>query len=370
MPMRSSPSPKDQTRLWPLDALRGLATVGMVETHVCNVGRMVSQTQTRGAHAVDFANGLVAPLFFVVTGFALAWRPPETQGQVLRRCRAALGWWMVAFLLHLPQVGSPGGVDCTPLRQFDVLHSLALAAFALTFLQWRVPPARQALACAALAGVVLWLTVAVDRGCLWAGLPLYLQGWFAHNAASRFPLLPWSAFLFFGASLPALSRGAAHPRRWAGLLMATGTIAWLATGTAWGRTLTFDARANPFFLVTRAAAVGAPVLLAPASASVPPGSAARGCAWLGRRSLALYAVHLFLLFSTLVPGGPLADRFAGTLTPLGVTLWAAGLLAASAALVWVGRRGMGRLAGRSSRGGRGTSPARDSLENPLGEPPS
>jgi uncharacterized membrane protein len=83
-------SSDQKSRLWPVDALHGLAVVGMVETHVYNVSADPSLLANPLAPLLDALNGLVAPLFFVLTGFILQLRPANTAAGTLgRRLRNA-----------------------------------------------------------------------------------------------------------------------------------------------------------------------------------------------------------------------------------------------------------------------------------------
>lgn len=157
--------PSDQKdRLWPVDVLRGFAVIGMVEAHVYNVSADPILLAHPLAPWLDALNGLVAPLFFVLTGFVLQLRPANTAGTLGRRLRNAAGWWVLAMLLHLPLINAGrGGINFSPCLHFDVLHALAASAFSRTLVQWGsgAKPRPRLLAGTTLA--VLILTTLSDR---------------------------------------------------------------------------------------------------------------------------------------------------------------------------------------------------------------
>src|SRR4051812_39177305 len=67
---------QESRRLWPLDALRGAAVVVMVETHVFNAAAAPRLQNAHFSGVWNGFHGLVAPLFFMLTGYALELRPP------------------------------------------------------------------------------------------------------------------------------------------------------------------------------------------------------------------------------------------------------------------------------------------------------
>lgn len=331
------PSADRNGRLWPVDVLRGLAVVGMIETHVYNVGADPSLLANPLAPLLDALNGLVAPLFFVLTGFILQLKPASTAGRLGRRVCGAAGWWALAMLLHLPVIDAGGGgVDFSPWLQFDVLNALAASAFGLTLVQWSAGVEQRPQRLGGAAVAVLVMTALTDHLHLAYALTPWLRGWVAHGAYSRFPLLPWSAFVFFGAWLAGLREklGLGEPALWPAWFVCTavGAIALALSHSPPGRNLTHDGRANPLFTISRASLIALLLYVFLAWQRKAPNAPLRALAWLGRCSLGLYAMHLSLFFSVAMPGGSWATRVASRMSILEVVAFAAGLLVLSAAL--------------------------------------
>jgi surface polysaccharide O-acyltransferase-like enzyme len=227
-------------------------------------------------------------------------------------------------------------VNFLPWLHFDVLHALTASAIWLTLVQWGAGVEQRPRFLGGTTVAVLVLTALNDRLHVADALNPWLRGWVAHGTYSRFPLLPWSAFMFFGAWLAALRKELrlGGPAPWpAGFVCAAaGTAALVLWHSPAGRSLTIDARANPLFTISRASAVALLLYLFLAWQNKAPNAWLRKLAWLGRCSLGLYGSHLSLFFSEAMPGGSWATRVASRLSFLEVVALAVVLLAVSVAL--------------------------------------
>jgi surface polysaccharide O-acyltransferase-like enzyme len=241
------------------------------------------------------------------------------------------------MLLHLPVLDAGGsGINFSPWLQFDVLHALAASACWLTLVQWGSGVEQRPRLLAGTIVAVLISSTLCDRLHVADALNPWLRGWVAHGIYSRFPLLPWSAFMFFGAWLAALRKelGLGESAPWtAGFAcVVAGTAALALWHSPAGRNLTHDGRANPLFAISRASAIALLLYLFLAWQDKAPNALFRKLAWLGRCSLGLYATHLSLFFSVGMPGGSWAARVASRLSFFEVIGLAAVLLALSVAL--------------------------------------
>jgi uncharacterized membrane protein len=346
---------REPGRLWPLDAVRGAAVIVMVETHVFNTAADPGLQNTPFTGVWSGLHGLVAPLFFVVTGYALELKPPTTRPALRRRLRGIALWWGLGMLLHLPSRGSAGSfLDVSPLLQFDVLHALAMAALGLTATQLTVR--RRSLPYFLLTLLTLAGAVVADRSSWVGSLDPWCQGLVVHTVHSRFPLLPWSAFAWLGAWLAAFEgRSLSRSRTvasggWVSVALLFSVLAFLLGCTPWGRQLTTDGRANPLFTLERAGVAMALVLASLSLQDRSPGRVASALTCFGRRSLGLYCVHLFLFFTEFAPGGSWASQVAARCSVDGVAGTTVLLLGFSLAICWCAEVGRGAVRAQNPLG--------------------
>jgi uncharacterized membrane protein len=275
------------------------------------------------------ARGFTAPLFLVVAGWALAASTRRAAGgpSVLRSRlpRVALlaalglalrwpGWAREALLRLEPE-------PWRHLLAFDVLQTIAggllLSAAILSLPLGR---GRAIAAFALLAGAALTAAFCVPDPRLPAGLAaIALEQ--AVGGTSPFPLFPWLVYLFAGVVLGLAARDGG--RRTALVVAASG----LALAIPFVLLSPGDfAPAHPVLVGFR---IGV-VLLALALLHAVPGWAARAVAPLGRASVAVYALHLPVVYGWSTVAG--LSRRIGPSLGLGEALAVAGVvLAASAA---------------------------------------
>ena len=332
-------------RLPALDAARALGVVAMVVGHTLDALLSPAARLHPGTVAYWKARGLTAPLFMLVAGWAVtvAIRRGRARGLGIVRARlprvllllavgVALRWpgWGEAAL----RAGDPA--VWAHLLALDALHTIALAFLgaALVFALGR-PPREEALL------FTLLVVVAVTFGMrtpppLPTALPaLALEQ--VLGGTSPFPLLPWVAY-FYAGCLVGLAVGdgsarAAQGMAWLGAALVLAT-AWQGIGTA--------PPGEPALITFR---IGAILLLLAALSALPAGLAA-ALAPLGRLSLAVYALHVPVVYGwSTVPG--LAWRIGPTLGVGQALAVAALVLLASVAAAWAlsaAAGGVGRLA--------------------------
>lgn len=96
-------------RLAWIDLLRGLAVVGMIETHVVNVFLSSGYDTAGWRSQLSFFNGLVAPAFLWIAGY-IQGRSVRRSHELGRPVATAARWrrlgFVVAlsFLLHIPGI--------------------------------------------------------------------------------------------------------------------------------------------------------------------------------------------------------------------------------------------------------------------------
>lgn len=222
-------------RIKAFDWLRGVAVLVMVETHSLVFLRPEFH-QTRAMAWLNWVNGLVAPSFILAAGFSLGllqvraaasgW--PGQRARLWRTLRRIVEVLAVATLVNM--VWFP--VTAIPhwLTRIDILQciglSLLLALPVLLVLARR--PYLLATVSLLLALAIFFLAPFAEQVTGSAASQLLKRGgpW-----STVFPLVPWSGYVFLGASLGALL-GVDDARRarwllWA--LVGAGLLTWALT---------------------------------------------------------------------------------------------------------------------------------------------
>jgi uncharacterized membrane protein len=202
-------------RFYFIDQFRGWAVVFMVETHVVNAFLHYGLRSSLAYKALDFFNGLIAPSFLFIAGFAFAivaerkWddflKPGRVFWKQFLRCLQIL---LVGYLLHVPRFSLRYLLHVLKLgggKNFwgvDVLHSIAISLLLLLLFipLWRRRERYFAFLAAAGLAVSL-LTPLLYRLPVAGYLPQFLAGYVKRQMYSQFPLFPWMGFVFLGAAV-------------------------------------------------------------------------------------------------------------------------------------------------------------------------
>lgn len=346
----SAPTPPRRPRLAALDAARALGVVAMVVGHTLDALLSPAARIHPAAVAYWKARGLTAPLFLLVSGWAVAVAlrraPARGLGAVSQRLPRVLLLLAVGVALRWPGWGVAGLRAGDPavwahLLGFDALHTIAVAfLLAAAVLSLGRPPREERLLLVAL------LVLAVALGMrtpppLPASLPaLALEQ--ALGGTSPFPVVPWAAYFLAGClvglAVEEAPGRAAGWMAWLGAALVAGTF-WQEVGTA--------PPGQPALIAFR---IGL-ILLLLALLSRVPDRVGPAVAPLGRHSLAIYALHVPVVYGwSTVPG--LAWRVGPRLGAIEALLVALLVLAAAALAAWllsVARRGAGRLLGAAGQ---------------------
>lgn len=330
VPVRNAPS--QPPRIAALDAARALAVVAMVAGHTLDAVLSLAARDAPAVAAYWKARGLTAPVFLAAAGWAVtvAVRRGRRTGLAIaadRLPRVAL-LLALGYALRWPGWGAAllrAGDASTwaHLLAFDALHAIAvslLAAALVLGLPWTAREQGGAFAALAVLSVALGMGGAAPLPVAPEALPpppLAMALAQAAGGTSPFPLVPWSAYFFVGATVGLLA-GDASGRR-AVAMGAAGAA--LVAATCWTGVGTMPP-GHPVLFAFRAGAV---LLLFAALAAVPARLAALA-APLGRASLGVYVVHLAMVYGWSTFEG-LAQRIGPALSP------GAGLATAAAVLV-------------------------------------
>jgi acyltransferase len=319
-------TPVARSRIPALDAARALGVVAMVCGHTLDA---LLAPAVRAEPSMVFywkARGLTAPLFLLVSGWAvsvaIARSGAQGAGVVRARLPRVVLLLLLGFALRWPGWDFAGLWDgdrevWRHFLAFDALHAIAVAllAAAAVFATLRGRGARAA-AFGALTGLAIAGGLVVPRPSAFALPALALEQ--AFGGTSPFPVVPWVAYFFAGACVGLLV-GDARGRR---------AAAMAAVGVALGALVFLDVGdMPPWHPVLIGFRVGA-ILLVLALLSFVPERAAKRLAPLGRASLAVYAIHVPIVYGWSTYRG-LATRVGPTLPFATAVAAAAGVLAAS-----------------------------------------
>ncbi len=337
-----------------IDALRGLAVVVMIETHTLNA--LLSPELRRGAFhsALTYVNGLVAPAFLFCAGLGFAIFLRRKNDDVARlgpAFRSYLGKCLfivaLGYSLHAP-VFSLGGMMAagpgawTALLQVDILQVIGTSLIALlgAALVARNERSRAAAAVALTGCFLAWGYV--FPGGAPASLPVWLRAYVSRDLSPLFTIVPWGAFLtagYLAGSRYLRAVAAGNDRALIGGFALTGA-ACVGLGVA-ASAFTSPLYAGDgywywsaeYFLV-RLGSVG--LVMCALWWLLRMGGGSRTLVVFGRESLAVYYVHLIIVY-----GKDFGWSFVRLMPSGGGYLLCAGLTAGLVALMYVFGRSWG-----------------------------
>lgn len=205
----------EKQRLVFIDLLRGWALIVMIEVHVVN---SLMQTQLKSSWwfpYLNFVNGLVAPSFLFISGFAfiLASRSKLSQfkeyGFVFwRQLGRILLIFVVGYSIHLPFLSihkmtavynTPGWFD---FLRVDVLQCIAVGLIILFGSRMLIKTEKNHLTFIILAAVVFALMAPLVWLIDFSNyMPLFFANYMNPKYGSLFPLFPWVGFMLCGAAV-------------------------------------------------------------------------------------------------------------------------------------------------------------------------
>ena len=208
--------PKPQTQSKPryvyIDLLRGWAVFVMIEVHVTNTFMLPQIRLEPWFACLNFINGLVAPSFLFVAGYAFAivadrkWKDYLSFNAVFwKQVGRILQIWAIGYALHLPFFSFHklafliGWDEWTSFWPVDVLQCIALSLLVMLVLVVAARTQRLYFGLLVLLAAIVSFstpevsTLNVDN---WLSLPFSSYVNTLHS--SLFPLFPWMSFLLFG----------------------------------------------------------------------------------------------------------------------------------------------------------------------------
>lgn len=204
---------KEKVRYVSADLLRGLVIIIMIEVHVFNAFLLPELRQTSWFNVLNFINGLVAPSFLFVSGFAFQVSSGSNLDEMRKLGKA---FWkkiarifqiiIIGYVLHLPFYSFSKTInESTPqvlesFFQVDVLQCIGVGLFFL-FLTRLLIRSDITYPFFLISSIVV---VTFISPLLWKidfanYLPIIIANYFNRFHGSLFPIFPWLNFLLAGA---------------------------------------------------------------------------------------------------------------------------------------------------------------------------
>lgn len=202
----------DKSRLNFVDFMRGLAMIVMIEVHVVNSLMNPALRNESWFNYVNFINGLVAPSFVFVSGFAFMLGSQSKLAE-LRSFRYAF-WkqlgritliWFLGYMLHIPFFSRYKCTNLTTDRHWmhfmsiDILQCIALGLLLFFILRLFIRSDRLFIITAAFLGLLAvipapWI-YSIDFEKY---LPLIIALYITPIHDTIFPIVPWLGFMAAG----------------------------------------------------------------------------------------------------------------------------------------------------------------------------
>jgi uncharacterized membrane protein len=336
-----------------IDALRGLAVVWMIQTHVVNACLDASYKMGVFFHGLNLANGFVGPTFIFCAGAGF-WLAVERKGGEYRRLGKgfwiylrrlalilAIGYWLhlpvfsLVRLLHAPREKLMGFYSIDVLQLIVISSLVALCLFFIfPHLKWF------AWGCVAMTAAVIRGTPFIWQLDPFSFLPAPLAMLLARQPPSRFPLFPWSAYLFAGVAVTALYRAHHRPGRLARIMVIISSLVIMVIFLVPGLPISYVGRSEWWLSSSSHAlfrTLGVILIfflfsLAEPRFPKPIGQFLQCC---GQESLFVYVVHLLIVYGSSINSG-LSYLSGGKIGPLTVIIYTLAITVFSyyGALLW------------------------------------
>jgi uncharacterized membrane protein len=191
--------PPARPRLEWIDLFRGLAVIGMIETHAGNTFLDAALQKTGVWPSMTYYNGLIAPAFFWILGYVrgLSFHKSSTPKPAWPSVKRLLLILAVGYAMHMPYGLLTHGDFSEPalwsMFMVDVLQCLAVSGMMLVLFE-RIPK----LTNIAVSLALVFFVVFSDRAQTWRTGFIPLDSYLTSEHGSIFPLFPWAGFALAG----------------------------------------------------------------------------------------------------------------------------------------------------------------------------
>lgn len=311
-----NPSLKSPGRLVAVDIVRVIAMALMVQGHTLDVLLTPGSQFTPWYNYWLFCRGFTAPMFMMLSGFGFAmatlrrWENHLQFGPaVLKRLRRFAFFVVLGYSMRIPvhslrELRWAGPDAWQWFLQVDVLQTIGFTLIALQLLVMLLrTPRRLAMATGTLAVLIAFTAPWAWNGAALNSLPLGFKAALIGTTGSLFPLLPWSAYIFLGATCGVVyvKAGESNPT-WLRRAIPCGLLL-IAAGVALERvSLHIYGQANfwlttPHLFITRVGFVTALLGVATLFERAVP-LAPRTIQSLAEESLLVYFAHVIFLYGS------------------------------------------------------------------------
>ncbi len=197
-----------------MDIVRVFAMALMVQGHTLDVLLTPACQFTPWYKYWLFCRGFTAPMFMTLSGFGFAlatlrrWDEHRLFGPAAaKRLRRFAFFVLLGYSMRIPvhslrDLRWAGPDAWQGFLQFDVLQTIGFTLIVLQLLVWVLgAPRRLAAVTGTLALGIAFTAPLAWRSPFLNSLPLALKSALIGTTGSLFPLLPWSAYIFLGATL-------------------------------------------------------------------------------------------------------------------------------------------------------------------------
>jgi len=204
---------KAPARLVAVDIVRVFAMVMMVQGHTLDVLLTPACQFTPWYNYWLFCRGFTAPIFMTLSGFGFAlatlrhWEDHLRFGPAVAKRLRRFGFFvLLGYSLRIPvhslRALRWAGPDAwRGFLQVDVLQTIGFSLIALQLMAWVLrTPRRLAAVTGVLAVIVAFTAPLAWHSPFMNSLPLALKSALIGTTGSLFPLMPWSAYIFLGAT--------------------------------------------------------------------------------------------------------------------------------------------------------------------------
>ncbi|MCX6150682.1 MAG: heparan-alpha-glucosaminide N-acetyltransferase domain-containing protein [Ignavibacteriales bacterium] len=202
----------EKKRLLFIDLLRGWALLVMIEVHVFNAMLQPTIRASGWWSILNFINGLVAPSFLFISGFAFMIASQRKLNDFKkfkfdfwRQIGRIFLIWGVGYSLHIPFLSLQKiKAEATPelMRQFyavDVLQCIVFGLLMMFLLRLIIKKEKiYNIIISSLAFVFAGVAPFVDKIDFTQWMPLPIADYFNSVHGSLFPLFPWLGFMLAG----------------------------------------------------------------------------------------------------------------------------------------------------------------------------
>jgi uncharacterized membrane protein len=204
---------KAPARLVAVDIVRVFAMVMMVQGHTLDVLLTPACQFTPWYNYWLFCRGFTAPMFMTLSGFGFAlatlrhWEDHLRFGLAVAKRLRRFGFFvLLGYSLRIPVHSLRDLRWASPdawrgFLQVDVLQTIGFTLIALQLMVWVLrTPRRLAAVTGMLAVIVAFTAPLAWHSPFINSLPLALKSALIGTTGSLFPLMPWSAYIFLGAT--------------------------------------------------------------------------------------------------------------------------------------------------------------------------